>query len=123
MPLGPGTSAMGVSTALDTDGNRGWPSPTSCGPLPLSYFVIPARPHPKTVKEKAPPDHSGGAHFVWADGREAYSSPSPSGRSSTITSSDVKSDRTSVVEGKSVAVRVDLGGRRSLKKKKKYEEL
>src|SRR3546814_11575817 len=82
---------MGVSTSLDTDGKRGWPSPTSCGPLPLSYFVIPARPHPKTVKEKAPPDHSGGAHFVWADGREAYSSPSPSGRSSTITSSAVKS--------------------------------
>src|SRR3546814_15861645 len=78
-PLGPGTSSMGVSTSLDTNGKRGWPSLTSCGPLPLSYFVIPARPHPKTVKEKAPPDRSGGAHFVWADGREAYSSPSPSG--------------------------------------------
>src|SRR3546814_5778149 len=58
-PLGPGTSSMGVSTSLDTNGKRGWPSLTSCGPLPLSYFVIPARPHPQTVKEKAPPDRSG----------------------------------------------------------------
>src|SRR3546814_15579648 len=29
-------------------------------------------------------------------------------------------DRKSVVEGKSVSVRVDIGGRRSIKKKKKY---
>src|SRR3546814_12368174 len=31
-------------------------------------------------------------------------------------------DRKSVVEGKSVSVRVDLGGRRIIKKKKYYEE-
>src|SRR3546814_11658001 len=32
------------------------------------------------------------------------------------------SDRKSVVEGKSVSVRVDLGGRRYIKKKKKYNK-
>src|SRR3546814_18226298 len=32
-------------------------------------------------------------------------------------------DRKSVVEGKSVSVRVDLGGRRCIKKKKKYKEV
>src|SRR3546814_15807680 len=31
-------------------------------------------------------------------------------------------DRKSVVEGKSVSVRVDFGGRRSIKKKKKYKK-
>src|SRR3546814_19080470 len=33
----------------------------------------------------------------------------------------VRGDRTSVVSGKSVSVRLDLGGRRLIKKKKKYK--
>src|SRR3546814_13789891 len=33
-----------------------------------------------------------------------------------------KTDRKSVVEGKSVSVRVDLGGRRSIKKKRKKQK-
>src|SRR3546814_17656642 len=53
--------------------------------------------------------------------------PKPSGRlfeqvhaasTSTWSSADRYTDRKSVVEGKSVAVRVDIGGRRIIKKKK-----
>src|SRR3546814_17497085 len=40
----------------------------------------------------------------------------------TIAVWGIDKDRKSVVEGKSVAVRVDLGGRRNNKKKKKYKE-
>src|SRR3546814_15037729 len=37
------------------------------------------------------------------------------------TSTHARSDRKSVVEGKSVSVRVDLGGRRNIKKTKEYK--
>src|SRR3546814_19084230 len=36
---------------------------------------------------------------------------------------EIHSDRKSVVEGKSVSVRVDLGGRRSIKKKKRTDQV
>src|SRR3546814_13085803 len=39
-----------------------------------------------------------------------------------LTSDAMPKDRKSVVEGKSVSVRVDLGGRRIIKKKKKQEQ-
>src|SRR3546814_19980912 len=45
----------------------------------------------------------------------------PSSKGKRVVFSSGKKDRKSVVEGKSVAGRVDLGGRRIIKKKKKKE--
>src|SRR3546814_19270149 len=44
------------------------------------------------------------------------------GQNATLSLYDAARDRKSVVEGKSVSVRVDLGGGRIIKKKKKQEK-
>jgi len=35
MPLGPGSTSMGVSTSLDTNGEREWLKAADCGLLPI----------------------------------------------------------------------------------------
>src|SRR3546814_12886737 len=89
------------------------------GPLPMLRAAVPAN-DPLLAAIAA---HQGPLELVVGDGPSLVLPPSPTirefiGECASGDVSPITADRKSVVEGKSVSVRVDLGGRRTIKKKK-----
>src|SRR3546814_12217080 len=91
------------------------------GPAKISSPILPKPSVTRAIVEKSsqPQQAEGMLNVCCQDSRllRLYSSPDSQ---SNMTPPLGGGDRKSVVEGKSVSVRVDNGGRRIIKKKKRY---
>src|SRR3546814_15548699 len=127
---------MKYSPTIDSplSGSRKWISATRpCCEFSIGMIALPALPIRTASSASSKLKHGNGRHWgqasiaarcelapgePWKAIARCGAAAADSGMVSTI----AKADRKSVVSGKSVAVRVDFGGRRIIKKKRKQKK-
>src|SRR3546814_14724622 len=93
-----------------------WSSDVCSSDLPHEHATLRRKPD-NCLRNPAASDRRAGSSHPIIDNRAAAAAPQSAGSSHrNAVHSGRRLDRKSVVEGKSVSVRVDLGGRRIIKK-------